>query len=233
MALGNTYSRTRGFTRQDFVAERLRWFQAAVAAHPSSAVAHNNLALALRDNRDRDGAAAEVREAVRLDPKYPHARNNLGRVLLRTGNLDGALAEFREAVRLDPKLPYAHDNLGDALNRKGDTDGALAAYREALRLDPNYPVAHNNLAWLLAVGPDGVRDGERAVAHATRACELTAWKEPNCLDTLAAAYAAAGDFDRAIEYQQKALSFSDFEKEDGKGARDRLRLYMQRKPYRQ
>ena len=86
---------------------------------------------------------------------------------------------------------------------------------------------------MLAVGPEGVRDGKQAVAHATRACELTDWKKPQCLDTLAAAYAAAGDFDRAVEYQQKALSFPDFEKEDGKGGRDRLRLYMQRKPYRQ
>jgi hypothetical protein len=85
---------------------------------------------------------------------------------------------------------------------------------------------------MLAVGPDGVRDGKQAVAHATRACELTGWKMPNCLDTLAAAYAATGDFDRAVEYQQKALSFPDFEEADGKGGRERLRLYMQRKPFR-
>ena len=64
------------------------------------------------------------------------------------------------------------------------------------------------------------------------ACEMSGWARPNFLDTLAAAYAAAGDFDRAVEYQQKALSFPDFEKEDGKGGRDRLRLYMQRKPLR-
>jgi tetratricopeptide (TPR) repeat protein len=220
-------------TRPEFVAERLRWFQAAVAAHPASAVAHNSLALALRDNGDRDGAAAEVREAVRLDPGFAYARNNLGLILLKTGKLDGAIAELREAVRLAPKFAIARNNLGLALDQKGDVDGALAAYREALRLDPNSAAAHNHLAWLLAVGPDGVRDGERAVEHATRACELTGWKNPNCLDTLAAAYAAAGDFGRAVEYQKKALSFSDFEKEDGKGGRDRLRLYMQRKPYRQ
>jgi Tfp pilus assembly protein PilF len=229
MALGNTYPQTR----REFVAERVRWFQAAVAAHPGSAVAHNSLAVALRDKGDRDGAGAEVREAVRLDPKYAHARNNLGLTLWRKGDLDGAIAEIREAIRLDPKLAAAHNNLGQVLKAMGDLDGALAAFHEALRIDPNFAAAHNNLAWELAWGPDGVRDGKQAVAYATRACELSGWKEPNYLDTLAAAYAAAADFDRAVEYQQKALSFPDFEKEDGKGGRDRLRLYMQRKPYRQ
>jgi serine/threonine protein kinase/Flp pilus assembly protein TadD len=229
MTPGITYQQTR----REFVAERVRWFQAAVAAHPGSAVAHNSLAVALRDKGDRDGAAEEVREAVRLDPKYPHARNNLGLVLLKKGTLDGAVAELREAVRLDPKLAGARNSLGLALTQKGDVDGALAAYREALRLDPKYAGAHNNLAWLLAVGPDGVRDGERAVAHATRACELTGWQEPNFLDTLAAAYAEAGDFEKAVEYQKRALSVPDFEKEDGEGARDRLQRYARNKPYHQ
>ncbi len=149
------------------------------------------------------------------------------------GNLDGALAELGEAIRLDPKLAIAHNNLGMALVRKGDVDGALAAFREAIRLDPNSAGAHNNLAWLLAVGPDDVRDSKQAIAHATQACELTGWKNPGYLDTLAAAHAAAGDFDKAVEFQKKALSVPAFEAADGKSARDRLQLYAQKKPYRE
>jgi len=228
MALGNNYSRTH----PEHVAERVRWFQAAVAAHPGSAVAHNSLALALRDKGDRDGTIAEVREAVRLDPKYAAARVNLG-LTLRKQDLDGAIAEIREAIRHDPKFAVAHDNLGLLLKAKGDVDGALAEFHEALRLDPNSAGAHNNLAWLLAVGPDGVRNGKLAVVHATRACELTGWKNPGFIDTLAAAYASTGDFDRAVEYEKRALSFPAFVEEDGKGGRDRLELYVQKKPYRE
>jgi Flp pilus assembly protein TadD len=85
---------------------------------------------------------------------------------------------------------------------------------------------------LFAAGPDGLRDGKQAVEHAVRACELTQWKSPNNFDTLAAAYAEAGDFDKAVEFERKALSFPAFEKENGKAAKERLELYLQKKPYR-
>ena len=80
--------------------------------------------------------------------------------------------------------------------------------------------------------PDGVRDGKQAVEHATRACELTNWKDPARIATLAAAHAEAVDFERAVEFQTKALSFPEYEKRFGKVGRERLQLYDQQKPYR-
>ena len=92
-------------------------------------------------------------------------------------------------------------------------------FTEAVQLDPKDAAAHNSLAWLLATGPqERFRDGKRAIDHATRACELTKWKRSAYLDTLAAAYAEAGKFDKAVEFQQKAveLATKDTEK-DGLG----------------
>jgi tetratricopeptide (TPR) repeat protein len=224
--------------------------------------AHINLGDALNRKGDLDGAAGACREVIRLDPKFAPGHNNLGLVLRAMGDLDGALACFREAARLDPNEPKVHYNLASTLRNKGDVTASIRSYSEALRLvlaqgkddsalrtngglgktvasleevvrlDPDDANAHNDLAWALATGPDGVRDGKRAVEHATRACELTVWKEPSYIDTLGAAHAEAGDFIKAVEYQNKALSFAPFEAANGKGGRMRLELYAQKKPFR-
>src|SRR5262249_59963477 len=50
------------------------------------------------------------------------------------------------------------------------------------------------------------RDRKKAVESARKACELTDWKVPDCMDSLAAAYAETGEFTKAIEWQEKALA---------------------------
>ncbi len=207
-------------------------FREAIRLAPKYANAHYNLGVALWGKGDRDGAIASFREATRLAPRHAFARCELGLALQEKGDTDGAVASLKKAVRLAPKYAQAHNGLGAALRAKGDADGAAACFREAVRLDPKYANAHNNLALLLATGPDRVRDGKRAVEHATRACELTGWKEPGCIAALAAAHAEAGHFDRAVEYQKKALSFPDYERQLGKAGQERLQLYAGKKPYR-
>jgi tetratricopeptide (TPR) repeat protein len=138
---------------------------------------------------------------------------------------------FQAAVATRPRNTFAWTHLGFALRDMGNADGAVAAFQEAVRLDPKFPHALNSLAWLLAVGPDDLRDGKRAVELATRACELTDWKNARFIDTLAAAYAEAGDYVKAGEYQEKALDVLS-QSPKGPEVRQRLALYAQKKPFR-
>ncbi len=52
---------------------------------------------------------------------------------------------------------------------------------------PNNAEANNALAWLLATCPDNsIRNGEQALLYAHQACELSNWRNPDIIDTLAA-----------------------------------------------
>jgi tetratricopeptide (TPR) repeat protein len=148
------------------------------------------------------------------------------------GKADSALADFNEAIRLHPKDAVAYNNRGIAWKGKKEYDKAIADYDEAIHFDPKYAVAYNNRAWLWATCPDEkYRDGKKAVEDATRACEMSGWKDVNSIDTLAASYAEAGDFDKAVEWQGKANSlYAD--SEDRKKGEERLKLYKDGRPYR-
>jgi hypothetical protein len=63
------------------------------------------------------------------------------------------------------------------------------------------------------------------------ACKLTAGKEASCLDTLGAAYAETGEFDKRIKYVKAALQV-ETDEENAQESRERLRLYEQRNRYR-
>jgi tetratricopeptide (TPR) repeat protein len=91
---------------------------------------------------------------------------------------------------------------------------------------------YNEIAWLKATcSRDQYRDGKKALEMATRACELTDWKNWQFIDTLSAAYAETSDFARAIQWQTKAIEMApEKEKEP---LRVRLKLYQGNKPYRE
>ena len=93
-----------------------------------------------------------------------------------------------------------------------------------------------NLAWILATTEDTkIQNPADAVKYAERACELTDYKQPEALDTLAVAYAAADRFDQAVETAQKAveLAVPAGEKKLAQKIQKRLQLYRAGQPYRE
>jgi len=89
--------------------------------------------------------------------------------------------------------------------KDGSLEEAIGHYRKALDLDSNNPVVLNNLAWILATaGNPALRNGQEAVQLSTRAVELTENRLPIFIGTLAAAYAEAGQFPKAVEMANAA-----------------------------
>ncbi len=148
-------------------------------------------------------------EALRLKPDHVEALYCLGLERLRRGEFDAAAANLSEAARLKPGVADAHFQLAVALMGKGAPGEAIAQYHEALRLSPDSPAALNNLAWVLATHPDGqYRNGVEAVQLAGRACELTGYGQPIFIGTLAAAYAEAGEYEKAVETGEQACKLA-------------------------
>ncbi len=196
ITLGDTYR----IQQEDGADERLRWFQAAVAAAPANATAHIKLGLALCDKGELDAAFACYEKAIELDPKYAAAHNNLGIALVHNGQLDEAIVCFKKAIELDPKNASAHYNLGVALKDKGQLDEAIACYEKASELDPKYAAAHYNLG--LALQAKGQLD--EAIACYEKAIELDpkyAWAHSG----LGNALQAKGQLDEAIACFKKAI----------------------------
>jgi tetratricopeptide (TPR) repeat protein len=89
------------------------------------------------------------------------------------------------------------------------SEQAASDYERAIELGSTNFMCYCNLAIIRSTSTNAVlRNGGQAVKLAKRACELTGWKEWECISSLAGAYAETGDFALAVRYQQQVLTMS-------------------------
>ncbi len=208
------------------------WAHALAHEANPGPVAHNQLGIVRSSQGRYNAAKAHFSQALRLKPDYVDAHYNLGTVLAVQQKYTDAAAHLAEAIQLQPDHVGAHYNLGTVHVHLGNYDAANAQFAEMRRLDPGSADAYNASAMIMATCPEAkFRDGKRALEFATRACELTDWKNSRILSTLAAAQAEAGNFDAAVSAQKRGveLATGEGEKDD---YRSRLVLYHAKRPYR-
>jgi tetratricopeptide (TPR) repeat protein len=114
-------------------------FRAVLDGGGGLAYVHNNLGIVLQRRGQHERAAAEFREAARLDPRYVAPRILLGASLIALGRAAEARAPLEEAVRLDPKQPLARLQLARADERTRDWADAVEQYRVLTKLEPDQP----------------------------------------------------------------------------------------------
>jgi tetratricopeptide (TPR) repeat protein len=216
-----------------------RWTQAeqhyreALGIDDDSAAAHFGLGNVLDELNRPDEAIAHYREALRIAPTHAAAHNNLGVILMSRGQLDEASGHFEQTLRVDPTLADAHYNIGAIRRSRGARGEAVRHFRNALRYRPDWPLALADLAWILATAPDErFRDHQEALRLGTRAVMLTGRRDAASLDVLAAAYAANGDFEKAVETVGEAISVSASPALTER-LLERRDLYINRRDYRE
>jgi len=150
---------------------------------------------------------------------------------------DRAILDYNQTINLNPVDANAIASRGNAYLAKEDYEHAFLDLVQVITLNVGDLSSDakrylNNTAWKLATGPEPTRNGTQAVVYAQKSVELTP-NSTNYRDTLAASYAEDGQFELAVEEQQRAIQLlgdaveaniiSDFD--------DRLNLYLAGQPY--
>jgi tetratricopeptide (TPR) repeat protein len=210
-------------------------FAESVRLMPASPAAHFNLGTALLGRGMRDQAARQFREALKLDPAYARAHRSLALVFQQDDQLDDAAREYGEALRWDSADPEAHYSLGLVLVSQHKTADAIEHFQKSLNARPDFPPAMVALAWVRATSSsDILRQPAEAMRLAESAVALTQSRDVAALDTLAAAAAASGQFDRAVGAAEAAAALASSSGNPAASAiRDRLAGYRRGLPYRE
>jgi tetratricopeptide (TPR) repeat protein len=231
---GAYVNRGLALARQGDVEGALKDYGQAITFNPQQWEAYFNRATELRDCGKLREAIDDLNQVVKLNPEFTGAYMNRASIYGRQGEFDKAIADYNAALLRDPNLADVYIARANIFLRKKDNRHALRDLQTAVQMKIKRPErALNSLAWLRATCPEtGIRDGKEAVELALKACELSEWKDWGIMDTLAAAYAEQGDFDRAIKYQKQVLqmgkSSNDYDK-----MKEHLALYEQHTPYRE
>lgn len=101
---------------------------------------------------------------------------------------------------------------------------------------PHHPLALSRSAWILACAPEKkVRNGPEALRRAQESCSLFAAPPAAVLDTLAAAWAENGKFDKALVVGNQALATALANKEETliRDIKERIILYRSKHAYRE
>lgn len=165
MNLGGHISGTAGRIGVCILLMTTTLWTATCLAAGQEAEPHYKRGRLLRERGDLDGAIAEYKKAIAIDPDYGDAHYSLGYAYhLKAAQMNPvtprqldeahpvqtyvrkwergiremelAIAEFKKVVQLEPKAPDAHFKLALVYDNKGDYKEACDEYRRVIELDP-------------------------------------------------------------------------------------------------
>ncbi|MBN1480851.1 tetratricopeptide repeat protein [candidate division KSB1 bacterium] len=187
------------------IAEAIDHFKDFVRLYPKSFKGYFCLIELLLQQGDRRQAIKYAAKAESL--KKENSSFALGNLFTTYNRLDQANIYYKKAIKADPENPEPICNLAANYFKQGELESAINCYNKALYLKQDVLPGLIGLASILVMSPNpALRDGERAVELATRACELTHFQSEVPLDLLAAAYSECGRYQEAIINAERALT---------------------------
>jgi serine/threonine protein kinase/tetratricopeptide (TPR) repeat protein len=198
----------------------------ALQLDDSLSEAHVALAMALATNFSPRDSEPEFRRAIELNQNNATAHYFYAFGCLAPLNrIDQALSEFKTALSLDPLSSITGTNYAVTLMEAHRYPESLAQFQQVIERDPNFGPAHFKLSQLYATTgrfPDAINEMRKAFSLTDPAKEKP--RTPDArgyidiamdmsgadrLGSIAIAYAASGNHDKAVEYLQKGYSEGD------------------------
>jgi tetratricopeptide (TPR) repeat protein len=240
-------ARARAWAKKHYRDREIADYTEAIRRDPRNAAYRAARAESWSSQGMHERAMVDFDTALTIEPNNPAYWVSRGNEWRGDLKFDEAIADYTHALQINPRFAPAYIARGLTWKQRQAFDRAIQEFSELIRIDPDNALAHMMLGRLLSTCfIDKIRNGKWAFDEATRACELTHWQDPDCLDTFAAACAEVGDFASAVKWQteaiklvrqnvcsllqQKAVSTGGSK---GVGFDDRLAFYKSKKPTRE
>jgi tetratricopeptide (TPR) repeat protein len=184
-------------------------YSEAIRLRPDYAIAFNNRGNTYYRKRVYDQAMNDLSEAIRLKPDYALAYNNRGLAYWKMGQLDRAIEDFDEAIHLGTlegdRKAWPYNNRGLVYYSRAEYRRAIRDFDQAIHINPNDTNALTNRS------KANRRQGrfDEAIRDAGEAIRLGTLKKRQLARAYrirGAAYAAKGEYDRAILEHNKAMA---------------------------
>lgn len=160
---------------------------------------------------DFDGAYRKLDAALQVDPKFWPAIYYRAELHFQQRRYESTLQDCAEILRVKPDYVVAALLRAQANTKLGREDECMRELDQVIshgnkkNLIP-LVTAYEMRAWLRATSRDAdIRNGKKALNDAKQACKLSHNNDPQSLDTLAAAYAEVGDFEAAVDAEDRAI----------------------------
>lgn len=224
------HNRAVTFAQRNQFAAALRDFNRVIELNPGLAVAYRNRAELLAALGRMEEAVDDYSKAIESMPEDATLLRGRAHAYQRLGDVTRATKDINLAIDLSPHDPDAFTQRGNLAAEHGKFDRAQQDFRQAIAIDPSWAEAYRSLAWLQATCPDRrFRNAQQALAAAEQAAQFSPPDDYPVLDTLAAANACAGQFDKAIQIQRKAVAAAP--RELSTSLEQRLALYQRGQAY--
>lgn len=185
----------------------------ALLLNNNNSMAHATLGWAYEFLGDYLSAETSIKRAIELDPNNAQAHAYYAELLIlendagqgNLGTVEKASEESKLALALAPDSMEAHRARGIVYQNTGNNELAIEEYLAAIQISPNIPDLHLNLG--IAYRALETPELDKAVEQFTTANALNP-SDPMPDIYIARTYANIGEYAKAVQYAQQAVTDS-------------------------